>query len=131
MNTSLPSDLRTSIERHLTDSAGRSVEVIDVAPMTGGCIHHTIVLSTNLGESFFLKWSSDPGTDAFVAEADGLGALSGSGGPRVPEVIGYSPPAETPSWLLLEFVAHGPPAPDYWKTFGSALAHHGSHAQWQ
>ena len=118
----LPSDLRISVQRYLTDSAGRSVEVVDLAPMTGGCIHNTLVLSTNLGDRFFLKWSPDPQKDAFAAEADGLRALSGSRGPRVPSVIGHSAPAETPSWLLLEFVPHGPPAPDYWETLGRGLA---------
>ena len=90
--------------------------------MTGGCIHRSVRLSTDMGESFFLKWSPDPGEDDFLAEADGLEALAASGGPTVPEVIGYSAPAETPSWLLLEFVSHGHPAPDYWEALGQGLA---------
>ena len=90
--------------------------------MTGGCIHRSVRLSTDMGESFFLKWSPDPGEDAFLAEADGLEALAASRGPTVPEVIGYSPPAETPAWLLLEYVSHGRPSPDYWEALGQGLA---------
>ena len=122
LNVSLPPDLRTSIQRYLTEGAGRSVQVLDQTPMSGGCIHHTSRLSTNLGDSLFLKWSSEPGEEPFAAEADGLRALAGSGGPTVPEVIGYTAPAETPSWLLLEFVYHGRPATDYWESLGEGLA---------
>ena len=122
MSLGLPPNLKASIQRCLTESSGRAVEVLEASPMTGGCIHRSVRLSTDMGESFFLKWSPDPGEDDFLAEADGLEALAASGGPTVPEVIGYSPPAETPSWLLLEFVSHGRPAPDYWEALGQGLA---------
>jgi len=118
----LPPDLRASVQRRLTESSGRAVEVLEASPMTGGCIHRSVRLSTDMGESFFLKWSPDPGEDAFLAEADGLEALAASRGPTVPEVIGYSPPAETPAWLLLEYVSHGRPSPDYWEALGQGLA---------
>ena len=81
--------------------------------MTGGCIHQTARLSTNLEEDFFIKWARDPLSDVFAAEADGLTALKEATDLTVPEVIAYSDATETPAWLLLEYVPRRSPAPDY------------------
>ena len=90
--------------------------------MTGGCIHETARLSTNLQEDFFLKWAQGPPSDVFAAEADGLNALRNSTDLTVPEVIGYSDAEEKPAWLLLEYVPHGSPGGDYAERLGEALA---------
>ena len=90
--------------------------------MTGGCIHQTARLSTNLEEDFFIKWAWDPLSDVFAAEADGLTALMEATDLTVPEVIGYSDAGETPAWLLLEYVPRGSPAPDFAERLGEALA---------
>ncbi len=93
--------------------------------MTGGCIHQTARLSTDLQDDFFLKWAQGPLSDVFAAEADGLSALSALGDSAdltVPEVIGYSDAGEKPAWLLLEYVPRGAPAGDYAERLGEALA---------
>jgi fructosamine-3-kinase len=94
--------------------------------MTGGCIHETARLSTNLQEDFFLKWAQGPPSDVFAAEVDGLSALHGStrnsADLTVPEMIGYSDGEEKPAWLLLEYVPHGSPGGDYAERLGEALA---------
>ncbi len=122
MRVRLPPGLAISIQRHLSEVVGRVVSIVETEPLAGGCIHDSLRISTDLGESFFLKWSPDSTEDAFLSEADGLESLAYAGSLRVPEVVGYSTPTESPSWLLLEFVPHGRPTRDYWETLGRGLA---------
>jgi fructosamine-3-kinase len=98
------------------------VEILGAEPVTGGCIHQTVCLSTSLQKNFFLKWAKGPVSDVFAAEADGLSALREATDLTVPEVIGHSGVGEDPAWLLLEYVPHGSPAPDYAERLGGALA---------
>ncbi len=89
----LPGALREGVEAALSSRAARSVEILGAEPVTGGCIHQTARLSTDLQDDFFLKWAQGPLSDVFAAEADGLSALSALGDSAdltVPEVIGYS-----------------------------------------
>jgi protein-ribulosamine 3-kinase len=118
----LPSTLKEAVEAALSSRSAGSVEILETAPVTGGCIHQTARLSTNLRENFFLKWAQDTASDVFAAEADGLSALRASTGLTVPEVIGNSNAGENPAWLLLEYVPRGSPAPDYAQHLGGALA---------
>ena len=114
------------MEAALSSRATRSVEILGAEPVTGGCIHQTARVSTDLREDFFLKWDQGPPSDVFAAEADGLSALHGltrgSTGLTVPEVIGYADAKEKPAWLLLEYVPRGSPAADYGECLGEALA---------
>jgi fructosamine-3-kinase len=102
------------------------VEILGAEPVSGGCIHETARLSTNLQEDFFLKWAKGPVSDTFAAEADGLDALRrvtrDTIDLTVPEVIGYSDAGGSPAWLLLEYVPRGSPAAGYAERLGEALA---------
>ena len=124
--STLPSALREDVEAALSRRTARSVEILGVESVTGGCIHQTARVSTNLHEDFFLKWARGSLSDVFAAEADGLSALHGSTRNStdltVPEVIGYSDAEEKPAWLLLEYVPHGSPGGDYAQRLGEALA---------
>ena len=124
--STLPSALREGVEAALSRRTARSVEILGVESVTGGCIHQTARVSTNLHEDFFLKWARGSLSDVFAAEADGLSALHGSTRNStdltVPEVIGYSDAEEKPAWLLLEYVPHGSPGGDYAQRLGEALA---------
>ena len=118
----LPGALREGVEAALSRRGARSVEILGAEPVTGGCIHQTARLSTNLQEKFFLKWAKGPVSDVFAAEADGLSALREATDLTVPEVISHSGAGENPAWLLLEYVPHGRPAPDYGERLGGSLA---------
>ena len=118
----LPSALKEPVEAALSSRVARGVEILEAAPVAGGCIHQTARLSTNMDEDFFLKWSQGASSDVFAAEADGLRALRESTGLTVPEVIDSSETSENPAWLLLEHVPQGSPAPDYAEHLGEALA---------
>ena len=126
LSSTLPSALREGVEAALSSRVGRSVEILGAEPVSGGCIHQTARVWTNVSEDFFLKWSPGPPSDVFVAEADGLSALQGlrrdSTGLTVPEVIGYAGAGGEPAWLLLEYVPRGRPAADYPERLGEALA---------
>jgi fructosamine-3-kinase len=98
------------------------VEILGTEPVSGGCIHQTARLFTNLKEDFFLKWAEGPLSDVFAAEADGLSALRESTEATVPEVIGYSDAAGTPAWLLLEYIPRGRATSNYAESLGEALA---------
>ena len=106
----------------MSSRLAKNVEILGAEPVGGGCIHHTVRLATNLQEDFFLKWADGPASDFFVAEADGLRALSGATGFTVPEVIAHSSAGQSPVWLLLEYVPCGTPHPDYGDRLGEALA---------
>ena len=118
----LPSALKEGVEAALSSRAARSVEIRETAAVTGGCIHQTVRLSTNLLEDFFLKWAKGAVSDVFAAEADGLRALRQSTGLSVPEVIGNSDAGENPAWLILEYVPQGSPGLDYAEHLGGGLA---------
>ncbi len=125
-SSSLPDTLREGVEAVLSSLAGRSVEILGVEPVTGGCIHQTARVSTNLRQDFFLKWAQDALSDVFAAEADGLSNLHGSTRDStdltVPEVIGHSAAGEKPAWLLLDYVPPGNPLEDYAERLGEALS---------
>ena len=118
----LPNALKERVEAALSNRVARNVEILETAPVAGGCIHQTARLSTNMDEDFFLKWAQGAVSDVFAAEADGLSALRESTGLTVPEVIGNSDASENPAWLLLEYVPQGSPAPDYAEHLGDALS---------
>ncbi|MCH7890035.1 MAG: fructosamine kinase family protein [Gemmatimonadetes bacterium] len=110
------------MEATLSSRGAGRVEILGAEPVSGGCIHQTARLSTNLQENFFLKWAAEPVSDVFAAEADGLDALREGTDLTVPEVIGHSGAGENPAWLVLEYVPRGSPAPDYAERLGGALA---------
>ena len=118
----LPSALRDRVEAELSSRLAKNVEILGAETVGGGCIHQTARFSTNLREDFFIKWAEGPALDVFAAEADGLRALSGATGFRVPEVVAYSHAGQSPAWLVLEYVSPGTPEPDYSERLGEALA---------
>jgi len=120
--STLPSALRAEVEEALSSRAKRSVEIVGTEPVTGGCIHQTARVSTNLPDDFFLKWAPGPLSDVFAAEADGLSALRDATDLTVPEVVGYSDTEAKPAWLLLEYIPRGSPGRDYAERLGEALA---------
>ena len=120
--STLPSALREGVEAALSHRTARSVEILGVESVTGGSIHQTARVSTNLQEDFFLKWAQGPPSDIFAAEADGLSALRNSTDLTVPEVVSYSDAEEKPAWLLLEYIPRGSPGRDYAERLGEALA---------
>jgi fructosamine-3-kinase len=103
---------------------GKPVRIEAAAPVGGGCINPSARLTTDSGESFFLKWNPSSPPEMFLAEVDGLQALKAPGVLRVPEVLGSggSGTTDQPGWLLMEFVPQGRPSHDYGSRLGAGLA---------
>ncbi len=85
--------------------------------VSGGCIHHSLQVETESGQSFFLKTNPRAPRDLFTAEAEGLRRIIVEGGPKVPEVL-----LVADRFLLLEDLQPGPEKPAYWMEFGEQLA---------
>lgn len=86
-------------------------------PVGGGCINNGAVLTTDSGETFFIKINPHAPPDMFAQEAEGLDALRVENGPTLPRVILVGK-----VFLLLEDLSPAPRSPDYWEVFGRQLA---------
>ena len=75
-------------------------------------------VTTDRGETWFLKWNPNSPQSMFDTEADGLRALASAHAVRVPAVLAVGSGEGAPPWLLLEYVAAGRPGPG----FAAALA---------
>lgn len=92
----LPEEVRAGVEPVL----GRIVEVV---PVTGGCVSDTARVVTAAGPAF-LKFDLAAAASMFEVEAEGLGALRSAGSTlRVPDVLAYGA-----GWLALEWLETGP-----------------------
>lgn len=91
-------------------------ELRSVRPVGGGCIGDSEIVTTNSGESFFIK--SYPGRKEMIdAEYKGLTELAKPGAIRIPEVISYDS-----GILILEYINQGRPSKNFWTDFGSKFA---------
>ena len=117
MTGGLPPGLSDSIAEALS-GLGRNDSVSRVRPVAGGCIHNGSRLETEVGDTYFLKWSPEAPPGMFDAEADGLRALGASGAAVVPEPLAWRD--GPPSWLLMDFVQAGPAQVD--AALGEAMA---------
>jgi protein-ribulosamine 3-kinase len=97
------------LEAALARELGRPVRIEGAKPVSGGCVHEALRLTTSAGD-FFAKWSHSGPADIFVREAFGLEALRSAGASLViPRVISArEPEGGDPAFLLLEFLAPGP-----------------------
>jgi fructosamine-3-kinase len=92
-------------------------ELAGIQPVGGGCINHGARLHTTSGATFFLKTNSQAPENMFAREAQGLEALRGVNGPRVPHPLLWGT-----GFLLLEDLAPATRRQDYWREFGRQLA---------
>ncbi len=98
-----PAFLEDALRRALGDPGLR---VLAAEPVSGGCIHHAVKLSTTSGE-WFAKWNTGCAPDLFASEAAGLRALrEAASSLAVPEVLVASAPgASHPAFILMEYLA--------------------------
>lgn len=92
----------------------------------GGCINNAQRLTTPNGAALLLKHNDSAPPDMFEREAEGLRALAVEAGPRVP-----TPYLVGPDFLLTEYLAPAPPAPDSWEALGQRLAYLHQHTHTQ
>ncbi len=96
--------IRMCIEK-LTDNCGTAVQLTGSRSVGGGCINHALKISTTVGD-FFLKWNASAPADMFQKEAAGLIEMALSNSDLViPRVIWSKENGDSPSLLLMEFLA--------------------------
>lgn len=86
-------------------------------PLSGGSICESFAVSLASGDTLFLKTRQPAPARLFACEANGLAALASIGALRVPAVLDVGE-----DFLLLEFIAAGRAAPDYWQQLAQGLA---------
>jgi protein-ribulosamine 3-kinase len=117
----LPSALKLTLERILTDLKGEKVVIQNFVPASGGCINNGGKLETSKG-LFFVKWNSSlkyPGM--FHAEATGLSFLRSTQTLDVPQPL-HSEEEDEIQFLLMDFIESSPTNQQYWENLGAGLA---------
>ena len=84
---------------------GSQVRLSGSKPVGGGCINHSLKISTSVGD-FFLKWNPSSPPDLFMKEAAGLAEMYSVDNPYllVPKVIWSREADESPGLLLMEYL---------------------------
>lgn len=117
----LPASVSLAISDFFTAGSGKPSRIDSAIPVGGGCINEAVRIQTDSGE-YFVKFNlekSFPGM--FEAEAHGLSILDKANEIRIPDVL-HTGNADKYSFLLLEFISDGNPAPKFWEKFGRSLA---------
>ena len=122
MSLDLPADVATQVAEALEPWSGGPRRVTRAVRVRGGCVNPTARVTTDQGETWFLKWNPRSPRGMFDAEAEGLRALAAARALRVPAVLAVGGGDGAPTWLLLEYVGAGRPGPDYAAALGDGLA---------
>lgn len=117
----LPTPVREGVEDALA-RLGHARKIVEVAPLTGGCINHGARLTAEGGARFFLKWNAHAPPRFFDAEAEGLRALAAARALRVPSPVARGGRSGSPAWLLLEYIPAGKPTANFSELLGHGLA---------
>ena len=103
--------LRLEIEKKL------DIEILQVIPLSGGCISNAYKIDTKSGQNFFLKINDNVPPDMFSAEAHGLNELLNAGAIRVPVPEIYSQ-----NYIVTEFIESGKKSSKFFEDFGKKFA---------
>ncbi|NNG26636.1 MAG: phosphotransferase [Ignavibacteriaceae bacterium] len=92
-------------------------KVLNITPLSGGCISNAYKLTLNDKQEFFLKYNPSVSDKMFITESHGLQELNKSGAIRVPEVILYDD-----DFILLELIQQGNKSKNFFSDFGRSFA---------
>ena len=85
--------------------------------ISGGCINDAKIITTNSGNSYFVKTNSNSEKDIFLKEANGLRELAKANVIRVPNVI-YA----DVNFIIIESIIPQTKAKLFWENFGRDFA---------
>lgn len=124
--------LHNSIEVAVHKATGQRMQGARFRSVSGGCIHHTMLMTA--GEhSYFIKVNAAHFVGAFAAEADALRAMRATRSIYAPEPLIWDSDGES-SFLIMEALTFGRPAPADWQNMGQQLAalhaNHGRRFGW-
>ncbi len=113
--------MKTSlIQEALGNILQKEVIITSTKPVPGGDINQAFKLETSSG-LFFLKQNSNRYKGMFQKEFNGLLTLSETSAIKVPGPFATGDDS-TDQWLVMEWLKTGPPATNFWETFGKQLA---------
>lgn len=92
-------------------------KIIEIIPVSGGCINSAFQVKTENKQTFFLKVNHSAPDKMFEREANGLSELKKSNAIIVPDVIKASN-----NFLILEFIKGGNKGRKFWQDFGQRFA---------
>jgi len=95
----------------------QGLSIVQEQPLSGGCVAETKCVTLNNGQQLFVKSIRSGHGQMFIAEAQGLEALSACAEITVPEVI-----LSGSDGLVLEYIEQGQKAPDFDSELGRQLA---------
>lgn len=108
------------VQHILYETIDDQLEVIDIAPVSGGCIHNAQKIVTDKG-NYFIKMNHASDLNMFKTEYSGLELLASTKEIDVPAPIA-SGVQDGQAYLLLNFIDSGQRERSFWNDFGHALA---------
>ncbi|HYW34956.1 MAG TPA: fructosamine kinase family protein [Balneolaceae bacterium] len=114
-----------SVKNHVEELLSQPVK--NFQTVSGGSINRAARVTTDKGETFFLKWNNSAAGDMFPKEQKGLELLrSARSGLRMPEVIETGSTADGTDFILMTYLEQGSARSDSNRIFGEQLAelHH-------
>ena len=112
----IPNNIEKDIKSILISKKGEGIIIMDMQPVSGGCINNASKISTNLG-TFFLKWNNNANDKLFEAEVKGLELLRKTKTIYIPQLISYNH-----KYLMMEFIENETPSNISWEAFGRDLS---------
>ena len=112
----LPNAIEKEIKSILISKKGDGITIMDMQPVSGGCINNATKIITNYG-NFFLKWNINASEKMFDTEVKGLELLRKSKTIYIPQLIAYDH-----NYLMMEFIEKEPPSNILWEEFGRDLS---------
>ena len=114
--SAIPSSLRSKMEESLVFKKGNNISILDIVPVSGGCINNTSKILTNEG-SYFLKWNIDCDKNMFDLEKKGLDMLGSAQSIQTPQIISIES-----EYLLMDFIETVNVNTSSWEEAGRAIA---------
>ncbi len=116
----LEQEILIHLEQELSVYTDQETLIQQYHLIPGGDINVAFVLNTNRG-NFFLKMNSNGTSDLFQKEYTGLKFLRAAESLYLPDAYRCSA-LGSHTFIFMEYLEKGEPAPDFWKNFGEQLA---------
>lgn len=117
LSTAIQSAIASVLSKHL----GKSVSINYIKPVGGGCINHSVWVTTTAGDFFVKVNDARRYPQMFEAEAKGLQLLAAANTIKIPEVIACGKTSGE-SFIVLEYIQPGARSHKFWENFGESLA---------
>jgi len=108
------------VQHIICETIDEQLKVINISPISGGCIHNAQKVVTNKG-NYFIKMNQASDLNMFKTEYSGLELLRDTGEIDVPEPIACGV-RDGQAYLLLNFINSNSRKSSFWNDFGRALA---------